>query len=153
MLQNKIVRFFLVSGLNTVFGYGLFAVLVLIGLHYAIAGFIATVCGVLFNYKTTGVLVFKNNKNSMIFKFFGVYAFNCALSVGLLTLLERSGIDAFLSESLFRITSLLLFMNPRINTCIGGAILILPMGLLAYSLNHFFVFNKPQSPLRPAELR
>jgi putative flippase GtrA len=138
---NKIVRFFLVSGLNTVFGYGLFALLVLIGLHYTIAGLVATVLGVLFNFKSIGLLVFKTNRNVVVFKFIGVYGINYVISILLLTVLEQSGIDAFLGKELFQITNLLIITAPRANACIGGAILIVPMGLLAYALNHRFVFG------------
>jgi putative flippase GtrA len=141
---NKIVRFFLVSGLNTAFGYGLFAFLVYFGLHYIIAGFVATILGILFNFKTIGLLVFGNKKNGLILKFIGVYGINYVISMSLLTLLERSGIDILLSSWLYRITDLLIFRVPRTNACIGAAILILPMGLFAYYLNHRFVFAKPK---------
>jgi putative flippase GtrA len=141
--RNKIIRFFLVSGLNTAFGYGLFAILILLGLHYAIAGFITTVCGVIFNYKTIGVLVFKNKKNTLILKFLGVYGINYVIGMLLLTFLERSGIDAFISSSLFQVVSFQIINTPRVNTCVGAAILVMPMGLFAYALNHLFVFNGP----------
>jgi len=145
ILQKKIVRFFLVSGLNTAFGYGLFSSLILIGLHYTIAGLISTILGILFNFKTIGLVVFKNKKNDLIFKFFGVYGINYIISIALLTLFESSGMDTFLSLKLFTFTNLLFFKNPRINACIGGAILVIPMGLFAYVLNHFFVFNNTYS--------
>jgi putative flippase GtrA len=143
VLKNKIIRFFLVSGLNTAFGYGLFALLIFIGLHYTIAGLIGTILGILFNFKTTGLLVFESNKNRLILKFIGVYGINYVISMSLLTLLERSGVDAFLSLSLLQVAGVSLLKNPRINACIGAAILIIPMGLFAYALNHRFVFTKP----------
>lgn len=120
LLNNKVVRFFLVSGLNTIFGYGLFALLIYVGLHYALVTFITTVITLLFNFKTTGLLVFKNNKNGLIFKFVGV-----------------SGIR-YIVTVLF----LAVFKNFGINEYIGQAILIVPLGFFGYFLNHFFVFNK-----------
>jgi putative flippase GtrA len=149
LLRNKIIRFFLVSGINTAFGYGLFSFLVFIGLHYAIAGLIGTILGILFNFKTTGLLVFGSNKNGLIIKFIGVYGINYVISMSLLTLLERSGLDSFLSLSLLQVADVSLLKNPRINACIGAAILIIPMGLFAYTLNHRFVFTKPK--LFPAQ--
>ena len=143
VLRNKIIRFFFVGGINTVFGYSLFALLIFIGLHYTIAGLIATVLGILFNFKTIGLIVFNNNNNRILYKFIGVYGINYVISILLLTLLEQSGIDTFLSKEFFQITNLLIFKIPRINACIGGAILVIPMGLFAYALNHHFVFSKP----------
>ena len=143
VLRNKIVRFFLVSGLNTAFGYGLFALLIFAGLHYTLAGLITTVCGVLFNFKTIGLLVFNSKRNAIIFRFFGVYAINYFISIGLLTILERSGIDASISLKFFQATSLVLFQNPRAHTCIGAAILVIPLGLFAYALHRFLVFGNP----------
>jgi putative flippase GtrA len=143
LLKNRIIRFFLVSGLNTAFGYGLFSFLVFTGLHYTVAGLIATICGILFNFKSTGLLVFGNRKNGMIFKFIGVYGINYVIGMSLLTLLERSGIDTFFASKLFHYTDLQLFNGARVDACIGAAILVLPMGLFAYALNHRFVFVKP----------
>lgn len=143
VLRNKIIRFFLVGGLNTIFGYGVFALLIFIGLHYTIAGLFATVLGVLFNFKTIGIIVFNNNNNWIIFKFIGVYGINYVISILLLTFLEQSGIDSYLSKILFQVTDLMIFKNPRAITCIGGAILLIPIGLFAYALNHFFVFSEP----------
>ena len=145
LLQNKIVIFFLVSALNTLFGYSLLATLILIGLHYSVAGGVALVIGVLFNFKTIGGLVFKNKNNKVIFKFFGVYGINYILSIGLITLLERSGIDSSISSKLFQITNMKIFVNPRVDACIGAAILVVPIGFFSFALNHYFVFNKPKT--------
>jgi hypothetical protein len=71
------------------------------------------------------------------------------ISILLLTVLEQSGIDTFISKELFQITNLLLFKIPRVNACIGGEILVIPMGLFAYTLNHRFVFAK--SKMLPAQ--
>ncbi len=120
IINHKVTHFFLVSGLNTVFGYGLFALLIYVGLHYALATFITTVISLIFNFKTIGVLVFKNNKNILIFNFVGVSAIRYVLTVIFLAIFKYYGINEY----------------------IGQAILIVPMGLFGYILNHYFVFNK-----------
>ncbi len=120
ILHNRITHFFLVSGLNTIFGYGLFALLIYVGLHYALATFITTIIALLFNFKTTGLLVFENKENGLILKFVGV-----------------SGIR-YIVTVLF----LAIFKNFGINEYIGQAILIIPLGFFGYFLNHYFVFNK-----------
>jgi len=118
-LKNKLVRFFIVSGINTAFGYGLFALLIFLGVIYPIALFIGTIAGILFNFKTIGVLVFENPNNKLIFKFFGVYGIVYLFNLGGLTLLKHFGVDSYT----------------------GGALLLIPAGLLAFFLNKIFVFN------------
>jgi len=118
-LKNKLVRFFIVSGINTAFGYGLFALLIFLGVIYPIALFIGTIAGILFNFKTIGVLVFENPNNKLIFKFFGVYGITYLFNLGGLALLKYYGFDSYT----------------------GGALLLIPAGLLAFLLNKIFVFN------------
>ncbi|HEY5590798.1 MAG TPA: GtrA family protein [Paludibacter sp.] len=117
--QNKLLRFFFVSGLNTFFGYGLFAILVFIGLVYPIALLVATIAGILFNFKTIGIIVFKNHDNLLIFRFFGVYGITYLFNLGGLALLKYF----------------------EINIYMAGALLLIPVGLLAFLLNKLFVFN------------
>jgi len=119
LLKMKLVRFFLVSGLNTAFGYGLFALLTYLGLNYILALLFATIIGILFNFKTIGVLVFRTHNNGLIFKFFGVYGINYVVNVGGLSLLKWSGIGAYA----------------------GQAILVVPLGVMGFLLNKTFVFK------------
>jgi putative flippase GtrA len=119
LFKNKLFRFFLVSGINTAFGYGLFALLIFIGLKYPLALFIGTVVGILFNFKTIGGIVFKSRNNALVFKFFGVYGITYLVNLGGLALLRSYDIDVY----------------------IGGALLLIPVGLLAFVLNKHFVFN------------
>lgn len=118
LLHHKLIRFFLVSGINTAFGYGLFALLIFAGLPYPVALLIGTIAGILFNFKTTGVLVFKNSNNVLIFRFFGVYGITYLCNLGGLALFKYIGVNLYW----------------------GGAILLIPVGLLAYVLNKTFVF-------------
>jgi putative flippase GtrA len=118
-----------VGGINTAFGYGVFALLVLLNrqlkvlspdVELIVVTLVSQICGILFNFKTTGTIVFKNKDNRLLFRFFGVYLITYLLNYGLLRLLEDSfGIDRL----------------------IGGLIIILPVALLGYCLNRRFVFN------------
>ena len=56
----RFLGFLLVGGVNTAFGYGMFVVCLWLGMHYAVAAAVATLLGVLFNFFSTGGLVFKN---------------------------------------------------------------------------------------------
>lgn len=78
-MNKQLVKFLLVGGLNTLFGYAVFAVLISTGLHYTIAVFIGTLIGVLFNFKTTGKLVFDSQDNTLIWKFFAKTTFMVSL--------------------------------------------------------------------------
>lgn len=117
-LENRFVRFLLVGGINTLFGYGVFALCIFIGIHYAAAALIATVCGVLFNFKTTGTIVFKNGDNALIFRFLGVYAALYTVNTGFLKIFKHFDVDMYLA----------------------GAVMLLPMAILAFLLNRKFVF-------------
>ncbi len=122
-LNHSLIRFFLVSGLNTIFGYGIFAILLYTGLVYEIALLISTICGVIFNFKTIGSLVFGNKSFYLIFKFVFVY-----------------GIVYF-----FNVIGIKILKSYSMNVYLSAAILILPMALLAFTLNKNFVFNQKKS--------
>lgn len=89
------VKFILVGILNTAFGYGAFALLMYTGLHYSAAVVLSTIAGILFNFKTTGVLVFKNKDNSLIFKFIAVYTLVCITGIIILRLAEIAHINLY----------------------------------------------------------
>ncbi|NDP20699.1 MAG: GtrA family protein [Paludibacter sp.] len=119
LLKHKLIRFFLVGGLNTAFGYGLFALLIYSGLTYPLALLICTISGILFNFKTIGSFVFKNHNNYLLLKFLGVYVITYFLNLGCLAILQYFAVNIYLS----------------------GAILVIPIGFFAFLLNKNFVFT------------
>jgi putative flippase GtrA len=119
LLRQKLIRFLLVSVLNTLFGYSLFALFLYFGLPYPFALLISTIVGILFNFKTIGRLVFKNNNNILIFKFISVYGITYLVNLGGLALLK----------------------SIEINTYLSGALLLIPIGFLSFILNKIFVFK------------
>lgn len=116
---ERFLRFIVVGGVNTVFGYSIFALLILLHVHYAIAAFLSTVCGVLFNFLTTGHFVFGNRDASRLPRFFGVYAVSYVVGVLLLRLSEILQIDVL----------------------VAAAVLALPMAVFSFTLNRLFVFR------------
>jgi|WetSurMetagenome_2_1015567.scaffolds.fasta_scaffold64017_3 putative flippase GtrA len=112
-------RFLVVGGLNTAFGYGVFALFIVLGVHYAIAALLSTVLGILFNFKTTGTLVFRSHDNALIAKFFAVYGVNYVLGVLILKAFKALGV----------------------NVLVTAAITTLPMAALAFLLMRRFVFG------------
>ncbi len=118
-----LIRFLFVSGLNTLFGYGLFALLIYVNMHYQIALLISTICGILFNFKTIGSIVFGNNNAKLIFKFIAVYGIVYTINI----------------------IGLKILMSYNFNSYTSMAILIVPMAILAFLLNKEFVFNNINS--------
>jgi putative flippase GtrA len=118
-INNRFIRFLIVGGINTAFGYGIFALLIFLKLHYSIAALLATILGVLFNFKTTGRLVFESKDNGLIFKFVGVYAIIYTINT----------------------TSLGVLNFFKVNMYLAGAVMLLPMAMLAFVLNKSLVFK------------
>ena len=114
-----ILRFLVVGGINTAFGYGVFALFILIGLHYVWAALLGQICGVLFNFKTTGTIVFHNKNNWLLFRFFGVYLITYLLNIGLLKVFDMFGVGSL----------------------VAGAIILLPMAAVSFLLMRKFVFK------------
>ena len=119
LFERRFVRFLLVGGINTAFGYGVFALLLFVGGHYALAALLSTVAGVIFNFFTTGRLVFVNRDNTRILRFVLIYGILYGWSVLMLRLGLLLGVNAY----------------------IVGAVLLLPNAFSAYFLQKHIVFN------------
>lgn len=115
---GRFLRFLLVGVLNTAFGYGVFVACLWLGMHYALAGAVSTVLGVLFNFKSTGGLVFRSTGNRRLPQFVAVYVIIYLVNVLALGVMLQFGIAEWL----------------------GGLILLLPSAILSYVLNRQFVF-------------
>ncbi len=116
---NRFILFLFVGGINTLFGYGLYALMLFIGLHYALAALVATIGGVLFNFKTTGAIVFGNGNNALIFRFVAVYLVVYVVNTGVLKIFNHYAVSLY----------------------IAGAVMLLPMAVLAFLLQRKFVFT------------
>jgi putative flippase GtrA len=118
-IDVRFIKFLFVGVLNTIFGYSAFAFLIFIGLHYSLAVLIGTIAGILFNFKTTGSLVFKSRDNQLIYRFVSVYVLIYVINV----------------------FALIIFNDYEMNLYLTGGIMILPMALLSFVLNKKFVFH------------
>jgi putative flippase GtrA len=98
--NQRIVRFLGVGVLNTLFGFGVYAVLVFVGLPYLIALLMATLAGVIFNYFSFGRMVFKANGGWFVFgKFIVAYTLVYLINAGLLSILtEGKYLNAYLAQ-------------------------------------------------------
>ena len=119
-ITAEFIRFVLVAMLNTLFGYGVYTLLGYCGMHFSLATLISTILGVLFNFKTYGILVFKNSSNKLIFRFVLVYCVVYLCNIGGIALLKTLGMSSYLA----------------------GAVMLVPVGLLGFILNKIFVYSK-----------
>jgi putative flippase GtrA len=117
-IDNRFIKYLFVGGINTLFGYGIFSLFIFMNIHYVIASLLSTICGVLFNFKTTGNFVFKSNDNRLIIRFIGVYAI-----IYLLNVLFLKGLQYF-----------------PLNIYESGAVIILPLAIISFLLNRKYVF-------------
>lgn len=119
-LDKRFIRFLFVGGINTLFGYSVFALFIFLKFHYSLAVLFGTILGILFNFKTTGKMVFNNADNSLLFRFVGIYTVTYLINVACLKVF-----DVF-----------------KINMFLAGAFLILPMALFSFMLQRKFVFTQ-----------
>lgn len=69
------IRFLFVGGLNTIVGYGLYALLLYLNVNYLVANTISTIIGVIHSYLWNKYFTFKSKEKALkeITKFISVY--------------------------------------------------------------------------------
>ena len=121
LLDNKISRFLSSGLINTVFGFGIYSVLIYLGLAYLMALLISTFLGVIFNFFSFSHLVFKGRWNSFAFsKFIAAYVINYLFNSGMLITL----------------TKIFLF-----DPYLGQVLCILPSVILSWILMNYWVYK------------
>ncbi len=122
-IDEKFFKFLFVGAMNTVFAYVIYALFVTIGLVPNLALFFQYIIGVLWNFKTTGSIVFKNNNNKLLFKFIGAY---------IITFFLNSVLLNFLVEKI------------KLNDYLAQAILVLPVAIISFLLFKLWVFKEKE---------
>lgn len=118
-IDEKFFKFLIVGFINTVFAYSIYSIFIFIGLKANLALLLQYIFGVIWNFKTTGVLVFKNSNNSLIFKFVLSYVLTFLINNFLLSILLK-----------------------HFNGYLAQALLILPIAVLSFLIFKFWVFKK-----------
>lgn len=116
--NTRLWKFLMVGVLNTAVGYSIFLIGLQSGLHYSVAIAVATVLGTLFNFKSTGALVFRSRDNSRLVRFVIVYCIIYVCNVAGVAALIRLGFPEWFA----------------------GLLLLLPLALVSFYLNSRFVF-------------
>lgn len=97
-IKNKFIRFIFVGGLNTLFGVGVYCLMILLGLPYVWATLVSQILGVFFNFMTTGTLVFENSDPRLIFRFVLNYVLTYFINIGFNKLIQVSaGVNTYIS--------------------------------------------------------
>jgi putative flippase GtrA len=89
--SRQFLRFLVVGVGNTVFGYVVYLIGLGIGVPYQVALIAATVLGAIFNFFTTGRIVFESRALNKIFGFLAVYGITLAVNLVLLIGLVHAG--------------------------------------------------------------
>ncbi|MDO7843995.1 GtrA family protein [Sphingomonas immobilis] len=115
----ELFRFYQAALVNTAFGYGLYALLLWLGLGRYPAQAVAHVSGTIFNYATYSRHVFRGQSGSP-WRFVAVYAANYGVNLALLALLSlwvrspyAAGLLATLAASLINYAALKLLVFGR----------------------------------------
>ncbi|RXG85486.1 GtrA family protein [Bradyrhizobium zhanjiangense] len=112
----------LVGIVNTAFGYALFALFYLLLGSHQFAITLATACGVVFNFHSTGRLVFRSRRLSAFLPFVAGYG------------------TVWLANILLLDELLALAISP-----LAGQLLALPLlAQLSYVINRYLVFGRPR---------
>ncbi len=117
--KQQIINYIWVGGVNTLFGYGLYAFFIFISVHYFLAVLFSTGLGIVFNFFTTGNIVFKNLSKKNFLRFILIYLFLSVLSIGFIKLLRLFDLNFYVS----------------------GIITIVLLSVIAFTLNKYLVFN------------
>jgi len=119
ILNKEMITFLIIGGINTLFSYLVFSLLIFLKVYYIAASVIATILGILFNFKTTGTFVFNIKDNKLLFRFVGVYSFTFVINLLLLKI----------------------FVSFKLNLYIWSGVLTVVMAFVGFFLNKKFVFG------------
>lgn len=118
--SRQFLLFCAVGVLNTAFGYSVFAGLLYAGLGRALALLLATCVGVLFNYFSTGRIVFGNRGAGRLPRFIASYAVVYVCNLAVMEALVALGVNVY----------------------VAGAVAIVSSTVVAFLLNRLFVFSR-----------
>lgn len=95
LVDSQLLRFLLVGALNTAFGVGVYCLAIFVGLPYFIATLLSNVLGVLFNFVTTGRLVFRNSDKRLIFRFVACYVVVYCINTAVVKLFLMASLNSY----------------------------------------------------------
>jgi putative flippase GtrA len=97
--RRRMLMFLAVGVVNTVVGYGLFAAFFLTTQSHRVAAVGAYVVGIIFNFFSTGRLVFKSRTVSALLPFVAGYLVILGANLALLEVLVGLGLNALIAQA------------------------------------------------------
>lgn len=120
LLKIRSIRFLLIGGVNTAFSYCLYALFLFLGMNYAFSNLLALLVSILFSFRMQGKFVFGNTKKRLLGRFILVWIVIYFANIFLIRELIQWGLNAYIS----------------------GALAIIPIAVLSYFFQKFFVFRQ-----------
>jgi putative flippase GtrA len=119
LLQHPVLRFVAVGAVNTLFGYGIFFLTYEVTDNTTLSLVVSTLLGIIFNFYSTGIVVFHGTDFYRIWPFMAVYA----------------------TVFLCNIAGLHVCYHLSVSPLFGQAALLPVITTLSYLLNRTFVFS------------
>jgi putative flippase GtrA len=122
----RFARFLLVGGINTAVGYAIYALGLYTTGHVAVASALSLIVGIGFSFKAHRRFVFaaEGPQARAFLRYVVAWLVVYAVNLGALTALVRSGMNGYLA----------------------GAVLILPVAMMAFAVMRLVVFPPPAQP-------
>lgn len=98
--MRQFILFCLVGIINTAFGVGIYCFFIWIGACYQAASLLSTIIGILWNFKTTGAIVFRNKDNRRIFPFFLCYGIMYLANITVIKFFKVMGCNDYCAGAL-----------------------------------------------------
>jgi len=113
--EHAFLRFLVAGGVNTIFGYTVFCLVLWASGHSIVALAAGTILGTLFSFLTIGNLVFRRAKPHLLWRFIAVYAFVFFWNAAGLLILERSYFGPVVAQAILTpfVVALSYFLNKR----------------------------------------
>lgn len=116
--REQFIRFIYVGGINTAFGYSVYVFSIFVGFSYYVATFFSTCLGIIFNFTTTGTIVFKNKKRdlNLFLKFILTNIFLYLLRIECIRIINLFASNMYLSgfAAIIPISILTFFLNRKV---------------------------------------
>jgi putative flippase GtrA len=110
---SRPLRFLVIGALNTAVGYAIFYVTLAVTGGSFVALVVMMTLGVLFNFFSTGTLVFNSRDRRLLHRFIGVYGVVFLVNFVCLRALEGLGVGSALAQAL--LTPFLAYLSYRLN--------------------------------------
>lgn len=98
--QNRQIRFLLTGVLNSIFGFLVYSLVILLSGQVLLALFFSTCAGIVFNFFTTGGFVFRDTSTLRAPRFVFCYLLIYAINYGLINALARWVDSAIIAQAL-----------------------------------------------------